>query len=75
VGLRGCMVIVTGMSSGYSGVGCNSGVHVGNGFVVRDSRLAVLRGCCVAVSSWPDAEAGSWVNPIAKPTAPARTNA
>jgi hypothetical protein len=49
VGSRGCMVIVTGMSSGYSGVGCNSGVHVGNGFVVRDSRLVVLRGCCVAV--------------------------
>jgi hypothetical protein len=43
VGRRGCMVIVTGLGSG------NSGIHVGNGFVVGNSRLVVLRGSTVTV--------------------------
>ena len=49
VGRRGCMVIVTGMSSDYSGIGCNSGIRMRNGYVVGDSRLVVLRCCCMAV--------------------------
>jgi hypothetical protein len=49
VGRRGCMVIVTGLGSGNSGIGCYSGIHVGNGFVVGNSRLVVLRGSTVTV--------------------------
>jgi hypothetical protein len=49
MGRRGRVVIVTGMGSGYSRVGCNSGVHLGNSFLVGNSRFVVLRGCCVAV--------------------------
>jgi hypothetical protein len=49
VGSRGCVVIVAGMSNCYSGIGCNSGVRMRNGYVVGDNCLVVLRGCCVAV--------------------------